>query len=110
MFTYTTSGAALISALFMWASWQTPGLYDLLLFILLGSIGGGGAYLMIIGYRNVSAASVAASFEYTALIWASIFAWVIWDEVPGINVLIGALIIIAAGLLITKGERSELKS
>jgi drug/metabolite transporter (DMT)-like permease len=55
------------------------------------------------GYRHAPAA-VIAPFDYSALLWAVIFGWVIWQDVPGPNVWIGSAILIASGLYILYRE------
>ncbi len=103
MYTYSTicAGLATIPALpFVWVA-PEPG--HIGLFLLLGLIAGAASYLMIVAYRN-SPAAVNAPFDYTALIWGALMGWVIWNDTPGANVWIGALIVVAAGLTITYRE------
>ena len=45
-----------------------------------------------------------APLEYTALIWATFFGWVIWSEFPTIQLLTGAVIIIGANIYIAQRE------
>ncbi len=103
MFTYTTIGAGLISAPFLLLAWQTPTLTHLALFSGFGIIEGCASFLLIIAYRNVAAA-VAASFDYTSLIWGAIFGWLLWSENPDATVWIGAAIIALAGIYIARRE------
>lgn len=105
LFTYTTIGAALISAPFLGLAWQTPTVDHMLGFVVLGIIGSAAALLIIVAYKNAPA-SVVAPFEYTALIWASIIGWVVWSEQPGIAVWTGASIIILSSLYVAKRETS----
>jgi len=105
LFSYTTTGAALISAPFLGFAWQTPTMDHLLGFAALGIIGSAAALLVIVAYKNAPA-SVVAPFEYTALIWASIVGWVIWNEQPSIAVWIGASIIVLSSLYVAKRETS----
>jgi drug/metabolite transporter (DMT)-like permease len=54
----------------------------------------------------VSAFSV---FNYTGIIWATLFGWMIWNELPLPAVLTGAAVVIASNLLIIWREsRSKL--
>lgn len=39
-----------------------------------------------------------APFEYSALVWATLFGYWIWHDIPGLHVWFGAALIIAAGL------------
>ena len=103
MYTYSTifAGLATIPALpFVWVPIDTSHLG---LFLLLGLIAGAASFLMIVAYRN-SPAAVNAPFDYTSLIWGALMGWIVWNETPGANVWIGALIVVAAGLTITYRE------
>lgn len=44
--------------------------------------------------------STVIVMDYGALIWASLYGWLIWDHLPTAATLIGAPLIIAAGLII----------
>jgi len=101
--TYTTVIAGLASLPFAVLAWQAPSSGDLGLFAVVGIGGGSGAYLVVVAYRNAPAA-VVAPFDYTKLIWASIFGWMLWQESPEPAVWIGAAIVAAAGVYITRRE------
>lgn len=106
MLTYTTLGAGACSLLFVPFVWQPPVPRDLWLFALIGLIGSTAAYFLILAYRNAQAA-VVATFEYTALIWAALFGWLIWREQPEAPVWIGAAVIALAGLYVTRSEATR---
>src|SRR3546814_9070262 len=44
--------------------------------------------------------AVVAPLEYTAMIWATLFGYVFWSEVPGLNTWLGVAIVMASGLFI----------
>ncbi len=69
----------------------------------MGMIGTLGMSLITQGHRHAPAA-VIAPFDYSALLWAVIFGWVIWQDVPGSNVWVGSAILIASGLYILHWE------
>jgi drug/metabolite transporter (DMT)-like permease len=83
--------------------WRTPGAVDFLLLALLGLVGGIGMYFMTQAYRYAPAA-VIAPFDYTALLWGTLFGWLVWHELPDTNVWLGAAIVIASGLYIVHRE------
>lgn len=56
-------------------------------------------WLMTVGYARAEAQKLAP-LEYTALIWASLYGWFIFKEVPGWQLWAGAALIIAACLMI----------
>lgn len=103
MLAYSTLGAGLASLPFQAFVWQPPELGHLGVFLLLGLIGGIAAYLIIVAYRSAPAA-VIAPFDYTAMIWGTLFGWLFWHERPEMIVVVGAAIIALAGLYVTRRE------
>jgi len=77
------------------------------LFVFLGVSGTAGLILVTQAYRHAPAA-VIAPFDYSVLIWGVIFGWVIWNDVPGLNVWIGSAIVIGCGLYILHRETRKL--
>ncbi len=49
-------------------------------------------------------ANVAAPFFYTTLIFASVYGWIVFNEVPGLYSLVGAGLIVCGALLLTWRE------
>ena len=92
-----------VSGLALPFGWRTPVGGDFWLFVLLGLVGGIGMYFMTQAYRYAPAA-VIAPFDYTALIWGTLIGWLVWHELPGANVWLGAAIVIASGLYIVHRE------
>ena len=101
--THTTLVAGLASLPFASFVWQAPAGGDLGLFALVGIGAGWASYLLVVAYRNAPAA-VVAPFYYSALIWTSILGWILWREAPAPAVWIGAAIVAAAGVYITRRE------
>lgn len=74
--------------------------------LILGAIGVVGAlvqYLLTSALRFGQVATVVV-MDYTALIWATLYGWGIWDTLPPHTTWLGAPLIIAAGLIITWRE------
>ncbi len=91
---------------FLVRPWVWPTLFDALLMMSCGVIAAAGTILLVNGYR-LAPANTAAAFEYTGLIWVSLFAFVFFGEVPGTATVIGAFFIVAAGLLALKAQRNR---
>ena len=51
-----------------------------------------------------------AAFDYTGLLWAVLIGLIIFGEVPAINVLFGAAIVVAAGLSVVWQENRRRQS
>ncbi|MCR4282330.1 MAG: DMT family transporter [Bauldia sp.] len=72
---------------------------DGLLLCLLGAV----ALVAIIGVNRslaLAPASVVVPYQYTIIVWAAIFGYLVFGDVPKAQTLIGAAIIIGAGLFI----------
>jgi len=71
---------------------------------LCGILGGIGQIGMTFSYRYAEP-SLLAPFDYVAMVWAVLLGYFIFSEVPEPMVMIGAAIVIAAGLFIAWRER-----
>lgn len=96
---YYTLTSTLVTGAFLPFVWVTPDLIDLLLMIAAGVIGGTAQLIKTHAFRYADV-SVIMPFDYSALIWATLYSYLIWDEFPDRFVLIGAAIVIASGLYI----------
>lgn len=84
--------------------WTWPvNVFDWGLFLLQGSCSTLGQLCMVRAFR-VGEGSLLAPFEYTALIWAGLFGYIIWGDMPTLQVLGGTTIIICASLYIAHRE------
>jgi len=86
-------------------SWHTPSLGGFAILVSIGVLGGYSHILLTESYRFAQA-SVVAPFDYTAMIWAVLFGYWIFGEVPGLLVFIGAGIVVGAGLFVIWRERA----
>jgi drug/metabolite transporter (DMT)-like permease len=83
---------------FLMRPWVYPTLFDALLMCACGFIAAAGTVLLANGYRY-AAANIAASFEYTGLIWLTLWGWLIFNETPKLTTIAGAALIVTAGLI-----------
>ncbi len=100
-FMVTTAAISLITALW---GWNVPTGREILLLVLTGLAGGFGQLFLSFSYRYAEV-SLLASFDYAALIWAVALGYLVFGELPALQVWIGAAIVVAAGLLILWRER-----
>jgi S-adenosylmethionine uptake transporter len=91
-------GPALILAVPGWLVWTTPSAWDMGLFALIGIIGTGG-HLMISHAFARAEANRLAPFEYTALVWAGVFGFAFFSEVPGLLALAGVALIVVSAVI-----------
>lgn len=76
--------------------------------LLFATIGTGVWVLMAWAYRLAPAAQIGP-LEYSSLLWAALFGYVIFDEIPSAEVWLGAAFIIGACFLLILDERRRTK-
>lgn len=94
---------ALLSGLPMPVVAKPLSTHDMLLAVGLGVTGLLGQVFLSAAFRYAPAALVTV-FNYTGLIWATLFGWWIWNDWPSAPVFIGGGIVIAANLFILLRE------
>ena len=72
--------------------------------IAIGVIGGLSHIFLTESYRYAPA-SMVAPFDYMALLWAFLFGYVLFGEIPTIYVYIGAAIVAGSGLYVIWREQ-----
>lgn len=87
--------------------WSTPTQIEWGGMLLLGVVSCA-AHLMIVRALKLAPAALLAPLQYTLLLWAVVFGWVFFNEVPSQRILFGAAIVVVAGLFIF--HRQKLKS
>lgn len=85
--------------------WVMPSWQDFFLLCGVGIFGGIAQILLTSSYRHAPA-SVVAPFSYTSMIWAMVLGYLMFSELPGAIVLIGAAVVVAAGLFVIFRERA----
>lgn len=96
---YNNIAFLIVSCVFQSAVWITPTAADGIGMFLLGALGVAAQACVFVAYRSARAA-VAATAEYSALVWALIIGWLVWGETFAERETIGAAFIIAAGLIV----------
>src|SRR5437764_14879940 len=85
--------------------WVTPSLGSLGVFAAAGFISVG-ALLCVNRSLKLAPASVVVPYQYSMIVWAVIFGYFVFGDVPSIATIAGAVIIIGAGLYIFLRERA----
>ena len=98
------SGAITIASLFTIPfGWIMPTVQDFFLLSLIG-VFGGVANLWLSQSYKFSEVSLVTPLKYLALVFAIIFGYFIWNEVPTIKTLSGALLVIISSIIIFRRE------
>lgn len=98
--TVIVAGAAAFSAPFGWQ----PLTGDAVLWFLVNGAVAAGAHFLMIEALRLGEAALIAPFRYTALLWATIYGYVLWGDLPGAWVLAGAAIVIASNIYMIQRE------
>lgn len=93
------------SLAFLLRGWAVPSWQDMGLMALCGVIAAIGSTLLTQAYR-LGEANIVTPFEYTGMIWASTFGFLIFQEVPSWNIFVGMALIAGAGVLALRAGRS----
>jgi len=92
------------SLAFFGRDWVMPEGFDLPLMLVLGLIAAVGFYCLSQAYV-VSEASAIAPFEFTYILWAVVFGYLFWNEIPGTTTFVGILVLVSSNLYIWYRER-----
>lgn len=95
---YFSLFATLASAVPLLWAWQTPPAGLWLLLILIGVVSTAAQILLTRAYAHAPAAKVGP-FSYATVVFAALFGWALWSEVPDALSGAGTLLVIAAGVL-----------
>ena len=93
----------LLSFLSFYQNWILPSLIDLFLLSLIGILGGLANLWLSQSYK-LSEVSLVTPLKYLALVFAIIFGYFIWDEVPTLKTLLGAGLVILSSFIIFRRE------
>lgn len=89
---------AVVAALPMPWVGRWPSLDDLPLLLGVGLSGLGAQFCLTIAFKNAQAAIVTV-FNYSSIVWATLFGWLIWDEWPLPVEITGAAVVIASNVV-----------
>ena len=83
--------------------WILPSLKDLFLLSMVGVLGGLANLWLTQSYK-FSEVSLVTPLKYLALVFAIIFGYLFWDEIPTIKTLMGAALVIISSIIIFRRE------
>ncbi len=83
--------------------WIMPNMKDLVLLSLIGFFGGVANLWLSQSYK-FSEVSLVTPLKYLSLVFAIIFGFFIWDEIPTFKTLLGALLVIFSSVIIFRRE------
>ncbi|MFO1106144.1 MAG: DMT family transporter [Amaricoccus sp.] len=103
VFYFSVTGA-LLALVTLPFGWVIPTGREAALLVGAGLLGGCGQILLTESYRHAET-SVVAPFEYVSMVLSLLFGYLLFSERPTMTTLVGAALIVAAGLFIIWRER-----
>jgi drug/metabolite transporter (DMT)-like permease len=83
--------------------WSTPTALDGLLLVVLGLVNGIAHYCVMQAYR-LAPASRVAPFDYTGLVWATVFGYMLWGDFPAPAVWLGVALVVSMTLYLARAR------
>jgi len=93
----------LLSFLSFYQGWILPSLLDLFLLSMVGILGGLANLWLSQSYKY-SEVSLVSPLKYLGLVFAIIFGYFIWNEIPTSKTMLGALLVIVSSIIIFRRE------
>jgi len=94
---------SILGLLSLFQGWVMPNFLDLFLLSMVGILGGLANLWLSQSYKY-SEVSLVTPLKYLALVFAIIFGYFIWSEVPTFKTLMGALLVIVSSFIIFRRE------
>jgi drug/metabolite transporter (DMT)-like permease len=104
---YFTLLGTLVSGLSLPFLWRTPTLDALAVLALVGVLASTGQLLMTMAYRDANA-SALAPYNYTSIVWATLFGYVAWGETIGLVSVAGIALVIGSSIAVAlRGKQAD---
>ncbi len=103
---YTGIGTLACSSLAVPFFWAPISAVEMVVFAVIGGLGVAAHVCMIRAYAFTQA-SFLAPFNYAKLLWAVALGYLVFGDVPQLNVIAGSVVIVASGLYVLYRERSR---
>ena len=100
---YFSISIMILSFFTFYQNWIFPSFLDLFLLSMVGILGGLANLWLTQSYK-FSEVSLVTPLKYLALVFAIMFGYFIWDEVPTMKTLVGASLVIISSFIIFRRE------
>ena len=101
---YTSLIGFIVMSILAFIYWQPLTLNSYFLFIGIGIFFSMGIYFQIIALSKARA-SIIQPFHYTLIFWAIILGYLVYDDLPDIPTIVGAIIIAASGIYVLRAGK-----
>jgi drug/metabolite transporter (DMT)-like permease len=89
----------LLTAICLPFDYRIPTYHDAMVMVAIGVAGGVSQFCLTVAHCRATPALVGP-LQYTSLVWAALFGMIFWGEMPTVNGLLGAALVIFSGLLL----------
>jgi drug/metabolite transporter (DMT)-like permease len=96
-------GALALGLVLVPFGWVTPGPGDLAALALLGLVSTI-AHMCVTRSLKLAPASVVAPYQYTFIVWAVVWGWLLFGDMPDLQTVAGAVVIVMTGLILLWSE------
>ena len=101
---YTSLIGFIVMSILAFVYWQPLTLNSYFLFIGIGIFFSMGIYFQIIALSKARA-SIIQPFHYTLIFWAIILGYLVYDDLPDMPTIVGAIIIAASGIYVLRAGK-----
>ena len=101
---YTSLFGFIVMSILAFVYWQPLTLNSYFLFTGIGIFFSMGIYFQIIALSKARA-SIIQPFHYTLIFWAIILGYLVYDDLPNIPTIVGAIIIAASGIYVLRAGK-----
>ncbi|MGF6972158.1 drug/metabolite transporter (DMT)-like permease [Paraburkholderia sp. JPY465] len=102
---FTLVGTAVMGASLIFA-WRTPSFDALAIMALLGALATAGQLLMTMAFRDADAGALAP-YNYTSIVWAALFGYLVWGETIGGISMLGIALIVGSSVAVAMRGKTE---
>ncbi|MGF6876315.1 DMT family transporter [Paraburkholderia sp. MM5477-R1] len=102
---FTLVGTAVMGASLVFA-WRTPSFDALAIMALLGALATAGQLLMTMAFRDADAGALAP-YNYTSIVWAALFGYLVWGETIGAISMLGIALIVGSSIAVAMRRKPE---
>jgi drug/metabolite transporter (DMT)-like permease len=103
---YFTVVGTIVTGLSLFFAWRTPSFDALARMALLGAFATAGQLLMTTAFRQADAGALAP-YNYTSIVWAALFGYVMWGETIGAMPLFGIALIVGSSIAVAMRRKQE---
>ncbi|SEB21032.1 DMT family transporter [Paraburkholderia sartisoli] len=104
MVLFFTLVGTLVTGCTLFFSWRNVSMTALLTMAILGTFATAGQLLMTVAFRQADAGKLAP-YNYTSIVWAAVFGYVIWDETMQPLSLVGIALIVGSAIAVAVSRK-----